>query len=279
MSATVPPDSAPAEAVVILARGLGTRMRRDAGADADLTDDQRAAAASGLKAMMPIGRPFLDHCLSAYADAGITRACLVIGPEHQAVRDYYATVPTTRISVDFAVQAEPLGTADAVLAAEAFAGGERFVMVNGDNYYPAEVVRAVREAPGDATAGFDPDALVALSNIPPERIAAFALLDADADHHLVDIVEKPTPEQVAERRGRSRVSMNCFAFTPAIFDAARGIGPSARGEFEIVDAVRALVAAGRPVTVVDVAAGVLDLSSQGDVASVAAALEGREVRL
>ncbi|WP_353066467.1 hypothetical protein [Arcanobacterium hippocoleae] len=68
--------------VVVLARGLGTRMRK-AAAGAELTGAQAEAASLGAKAMMPIGRPFLDHCLHAYADAGITEACLVIGPEHQ----------------------------------------------------------------------------------------------------------------------------------------------------------------------------------------------------
>src|SRR5512139_529817 len=102
---------------VILARGLGTRMRRaDPGAPADAAQARMADA--GIKAMIPIGRPFLDYVVSALADAGYTRACLVIGPEHALVRDYYTqAVHPTRISVDFAIQAEPRGTADAVLSA------------------------------------------------------------------------------------------------------------------------------------------------------------------
>jgi glucose-1-phosphate thymidylyltransferase len=43
---------------VILARGLGTRMRRDTGAALD--GGQANAAASGAKGMMPFARPFLD---------------------------------------------------------------------------------------------------------------------------------------------------------------------------------------------------------------------------
>ena len=70
---------------VILARGLGTRMRREDGAAA-LGDDQARVAATGVKAMIPIGRPFLDYILSGLADAGLRDVCLVIGPEHAAVR-------------------------------------------------------------------------------------------------------------------------------------------------------------------------------------------------
>jgi hypothetical protein len=44
---------------VVLARGLGTRMRQPA-PDARLDAAQTAAADAGMKALIPIGRPFLD---------------------------------------------------------------------------------------------------------------------------------------------------------------------------------------------------------------------------
>ena len=47
-----------------------------------------------MKAFIPIGRPFLDYILSALADAGLTRLCIVIGPEHDVVRRYYASEVT-----------------------------------------------------------------------------------------------------------------------------------------------------------------------------------------
>src|SRR6516225_6988815 len=73
---------------VILSRGLGTRMRReDPGAALDAS--QSAAADAGLKAMIPIGRPFLDYVLSGLANAGFQQACMMIGPENQSVSEYY----------------------------------------------------------------------------------------------------------------------------------------------------------------------------------------------
>ena len=50
--------------VVVLARGLGTRMRK-ADPAVRLAAVQEAAADTGVKAMIPIGRPFLDYVLSA----------------------------------------------------------------------------------------------------------------------------------------------------------------------------------------------------------------------
>ena len=61
-------------------------------------------ADAGLKAMVPFERPFLDYLLHNLADSGISRACVVIGPAHEAVRDYYARLATRRIAIEFAVQ-------------------------------------------------------------------------------------------------------------------------------------------------------------------------------
>ena len=74
----------PVTKAVILARGLGTRMRRDEGVGLDR--EQSRAAAEGAKGMIPFGRPFLDYVLSSLADAGFREVCLVIGPEHRAIR-------------------------------------------------------------------------------------------------------------------------------------------------------------------------------------------------
>ncbi len=78
--------------------------------DAAALDQRQAAVAdAGLKALIPLdgtgdgkvdekgvgnrfpaGRPFLDYVLSAVAEAGFRRVCLVIGPEQEAIRHYYA---------------------------------------------------------------------------------------------------------------------------------------------------------------------------------------------
>jgi dTDP-glucose pyrophosphorylase len=245
---------------VILARGLGRRMRQ-AVPGAPLAPDQDAAADQGIKGMIPIGRPFLDFLLSALADAGFTEICLVIGPEHQSVRDYYgAPGRLHRIAVSFAVQAEPRGTADAVLA--------------------AHVLAALRALEGPGLAGFEREALVEHSNIPADRVNQFALLAEGPGGRLVDIVEKPDAATAARFGPAARVSMNAWVFGPDIFEACRRVAPSVRGELELQDAVRyAIKVLGTRFAVVPVRAGVLDLSNRGDIAAVAERLKDTEVRL
>ncbi|GAA4908576.1 sugar phosphate nucleotidyltransferase [Tessaracoccus lubricantis] len=263
---------------VILARGLGSRMRKEAEGVA-LSEEQSKAADAGVKAMISVGRPFLDHVISALADAGFTDICLVIGPEHDMIREYYDNVAKERITVSYAIQEEPLGTANAVLAAEEFAGDDRVLVINSDNYYPAEALELLADVPGSALVGFTRNGMLTKSNIAPDRIAAFALATADAEGNLDELVEKPSQETIERLGDDAVISMNCWLCTPAIFAAAKAIPMSARGEYEITDAVRRAIEDGDPYKVVKADAGVLDMSNRGDIASVVEALGDREARL
>jgi glucose-1-phosphate thymidylyltransferase len=265
---------------VILAAGLGTRMRKTS-ADAHLSQAQARVADSGVKALIPIDRPFLDYVLTTLADAGYRRICLVIGPEHDELREYYGhTLQPKRLTIEFAVQPEPLGTANAVQAVEAFAGGGPFVVLNSDNHYPLESMQALRTADGPALPGFQREGLITLSNIPAERILRFAICQTDADGYLTRIIEKPDPATVAALAEPICVSMNVFRFGPAIFDACGRIGKSSRGEYELPNAVQyALEHMGERFRVLPFNAPVLDLSSRADVEPVTRMLAGMEVRV
>ena len=260
---------------VVLARGLGTRMRsEDAGAA--LTDAQRQAAEAGHKAMMPIaGRPFLDFLLSHLDDAGLRQVALVVAPDHDALRRYYTReAPPTRLTIDFVVQREPRGTADAVLAAESWTGARPFLVMNSDNLYPVPALAAAAALGGPGLPAFAPDDLVRTGNIEPERVHAFALLETDATSRLTRIVEKPPPEAFRLAGGAALVSMNCWRFDDRIFGACRDVPRSPRGELELPAAVGLSAARGVPYQVVRASGPVLDLSKRADTAEVARRLAG-----
>jgi dTDP-glucose pyrophosphorylase len=265
---------------VVLARGLGTRMRRP-DASVDLDDRQAVLADNGLKAMIPIGCPFLDYVLSALADAGYRAVCLVVAPDHDVVRRYYRNdVELERISIEFAVQEEPKGTADAVLAAKQFAVEDPFLVINADDYYPGEALRRLREVGGPATALFERESMIADSNIPEDRIQAFAVGLMNGQGRLRQILEKPSRERLASIPRPHWLSMNCWRFGPRIFEACCNIEPSQRGELELPDAVQYAIDKLRETfEVVRVRAPVLDMTSRKDVALIAKKLAGVEVKL
>ena len=256
---------------------------RKADETAKLDPVQATAAAAGVKAMIPIGdgmRPFIDYLLSSVADAGFSDVCLVIGPEHDQVRfRYQHEVIPIRLRIQFAIQERALGTANAVLSAESFAESDSFVVINSDNYYPRESLSALHDLVEPAIVGFDRDALVRLGNVPADRTKRFGALDIDDEGYLRRILVSPTDEMLRVG-GPVYSSMNCFLFTREIFRACREVPVSARGEFELPQAIHYAIDRGlMRFRVVRIAGPVLDMSSRADIPAVASVLKDLPIRL
>jgi len=253
---------------VVMARGLGTRMRR-VDPDAALTTEQAGIAERGIKGMIPVGRPFMDYLLSALADAGFTDIGLVTGPEHVSVRAYYDGIDTRRFRISHVIQTEARGTADAVAAAETFVGADGFVVINSDNYYPVPALRAIRLLDGPGLVAFSARVMIDQAGVPVERVNLFPRVVSDRDGLLTRLT-------VSEADGApDLVSMNCWRFGPAIFQACRSITPSPRGELELPDAVQYSIARlGQRYRIVQSQDPVLDLSSRADIQRVTSQLAG-----
>lgn len=238
---------------------------RARGVRRDLTAEQARFADAGIKTLIPItgGKTMLELIVENLAAAGFDDVCLVIGPEHDVIREFCAQ---KRLGVKFTVQNEPLGTADAVLAAEPFVtSDELFLVINSDNLYPVEGLRLLSETASPAMLAFDRAALIDKSNIAEDRIAKFAIAEVDDQGFLRRIVEKP--ESISRD---ALVSMNAWLFPSTIFDACRAIEPTERGEHEITAAVQyAIDNLGAKFGAVKTSEGVLDLSSRADVDAVA----------
>jgi glucose-1-phosphate thymidylyltransferase len=248
--------------------------------DVALTPEQIATADAGIKAMIPVGRPFLDYSLSALGDAGFAEICIVVAAGDHTIRDRYggATIPT-RFRVTFATQLEPDGSADALLAAEEFTAGEPFVVLNSDNYYPPEALTSLRTAGEPAGIGFSREGLLSRGDISAERLAAYAILDIGADRYLRRIVEKPDASAMS-RGSAAEVSMNCWRLTSEFFRACRDVPPSARNELELPAAIQyAIDVLGVRIRMIHADAPVLDLSHRADIPGVTARLKGVAVRL
>ena len=270
----------PARKAVILAAGMGTRMRKT-DARISLAAQQDAAASSGLKAMIPFDRPFLDYVLTPLADAGIREVCLVIGPTHHEIRRYYGRPEIyTRLRMSFAIQETPRGTADALLAAREFAGDEPFLVLNSDNYYPLAALQSLCELQSPGLVGYQRTGMLLGSNITADRLCHFAIVQCDKKGHLEMIIEKPTFEFLATLSEPVLLSMNCWRFDHRIFAACEATEASARGELELPDAVMVSMRHfDVPYAVVPCDQAVLDLSQRSDIQAVAARIAGLAVRL
>ena len=267
---------------VILAAGSGTRMQQ-LDVSASVTSQQASMAESGNKTLIPFERPFLDYSLGALAEAGFRRVCLVVSPFQDALVAHCQGLETGRLEIQLVVQDEPRGTADAVLAAEPAVGAvNEFAVLNGDTYYSIEALRSLQALGGPGLVAFDRAGLLARgeSNLNRERLARFAIAQADSAGLLTRILEKPDPAIYDSLPEPVLVSLNCWRFSSAIFRACERIPESERGELELTSAVQYCIdELGESFRVSTSTSPVLDLSERGDIAAVASYLEGVELTL
>jgi MurNAc alpha-1-phosphate uridylyltransferase len=111
---------------VIVAGGLGTRMRELSGA--------------GLpKALLPVhGRPFVDHQLELLASRGVEDVVFCIGYGGTALRKHVGSGAAYGLTVGYVDEGDDLrGTAGALrLALDAGVLAEAFAVLYGDSYLP-----------------------------------------------------------------------------------------------------------------------------------------------
>ena len=125
------------------------------------------------------------------------------------------------------MQPEPRGTADAVAAAEVFAAGDPFLVINSDNYYPVEALAGPAHERARAVALFEQEHARRQQH-PRGAAAAVRRGRIDEQRLAARMIEKPDEADVAALPRPLWVSMNCWRFTPAIFEACRTIGPRPR---------------------------------------------------
>jgi glucose-1-phosphate thymidylyltransferase len=162
------------------------------------------------------------------AAAGIDEVGIIIAPETgDEIRAVAGDGSAFGVRIAYIEQDAPLGLAHAVLTAEPFIGDSPFVMYLGDNLLRDGIVELT-----ETFASEQPDALILLTPVPdPEHYGVAELTDGRVSR----LVEKPSDPQ------SDLALVGVYMFTASIFDAAKAIEPSARGELEITDAIQWLV--------------------------------------
>ncbi|WP_092816447.1 bifunctional sugar-1-phosphate nucleotidylyltransferase/acetyltransferase [Halopenitus malekzadehii] len=225
---------------VVLAAGRGTRMR-------PLTDRRP-------KPLLPVG----DRSLLA----GVLDACLPVVDEfvivtgyrgaaiEDAIGDSYAGAP-----VNYVEQADPAGTAHAVLQAKEIVDDD-FLVVNGDVVIEESLPRSLAEADGTAIAVTeveDPRSYGVVSLADDGGATDDAAPDDAATHESTG-AEHPTLETIVEKPAdppTNLANVGCYAFEADAFDALEATGESERGEFELTETLEILLDRGTEISVVE----------------------------
>jgi glucose-1-phosphate adenylyltransferase len=211
--------------LLVLAAGMSSRMKKNLeGIDANSAlFEQANSLPKGMIGVGKGGRPFLDYQLYNAAKGGFKEIGLVLNEKDTVTKAYYesqmAKNATWGLKIKFAIQLipadriKPLGTADAVMQGlEQLPEwkGQKFTACNSDNLYSEKVFNLM-------ATNLHPAGLISYNSeglgFDYEKVKNCAILFEDANEFLIDLIEKPTDNEVDEckkRNGRLGISMNIF---------------------------------------------------------------------
>ncbi len=184
------------------------------------------------KAMVPIlGKPIVERVMEALAQNGIRRFIMVVSREDSEVGLYFRERTSLDIELQFVVQAERLGMANALSLAAPHLDGS-FILSACDNLVPprhiAQLLAAYREK--QATAA------LSLMEVDPALVSRTGVVEL-VDGDIRRIVEKPAPEEAPS----NIASLPLYIFSGRLLEYLPQVKRSPRGEYELQDAIQMLI--------------------------------------
>lgn len=203
---------------VILAAGKGTRL-------GDLTRNTP-------KPMIQVaGKPVVEHVMNGIHKAGIEDFVLVTKYLSEKIEDYFGDGSRFGLRVHYVEQGDRYGTGAALLCARELAGDGPVMMTFADVVMSCRNYRGALDVYLDWRGG----GVITLNEVPDPCTGADVKLNPDET--VSRIIEKPAAGSAHSYMNSSGL----FVFDPIIFDYLDRLTPSARGEYEVPDAINQMV--------------------------------------
>ncbi|OAS19020.1 sugar phosphate nucleotidyltransferase [Paenibacillus oryzisoli] len=200
---------------LILCAGIGTRLQ-------PFTNIKP-------KGLLPVAnKPLIHYGIEKLVELGIDEIGIVIRPNlHSMFMEDVGVGERWNVNITYIFQINPLGISDAVKHAEAYMNNEPFVLLLGDNLITEDLHDLCHAITHD-----NHDAAILLRKV--ANPSAFGIAEISHDR-IIGLEEKPSEPK------SDLAVLGSYAFTPSIFQAVHAINPSARGEYEITDAIQWLI--------------------------------------
>lgn len=197
---------------VILAGGLATRLR-------PLTLVTN-------KHLLPVyNKPMIYYPVLAMQKAGIKDVLITSSPDHsEGFEKLLGSGSEFGLNIKYAIQDNPKGgISDAVMLAESFAGGEKILVLLGDNIFNFDLNSAREEFEL-----MEKGAMVFGIKMPTES-GQYGVIEIDSEGKVISIEEKP------EHPKSDIAQTGIYMYDQTVFDRIKNLSPSARGELEVSD--------------------------------------------
>ena len=218
---------------VILAAGKGTRMR-------ELTNELP-------KPMLKVhGKPILEHILEGVIAAGIREIFIVTGFRAEVVEEYFGDGSKWGVRLACGRQTVQDGTGRAPEVAREFVGTSEFLLTYGDILVkPDTYKRMVGRYQQGPFSGV-------ITVTPGQDVTKGAVNCFDEQFCLRRIIEKPSPIDLERLRNEGWLKPHApawynagiYIFKPVLFEFTAKLKKSPRNEYELTDAISAMVAEG-----------------------------------